>query len=99
MNHLADDAILSNSSFLETAYEVTSPAEALFNSLMIQLVNVLLDLWVPCCAPLARFLSATSSLLDGDESTALGCDTAPNLILVISSSTGAVSSTISASDN
>lgn len=44
MNHRADDAILSSSSFLDTAYEVTSPADALFNSLMIQLVRVLLDL-------------------------------------------------------
>ena len=74
MNHRADDAILSSSSFLDTAYEVTSPADALFNSLMIQLVRVLLDLCVPCCAPFARFLSATSSLLDGDESTAFGCE-------------------------
>ena len=36
-------------------------------------------------APIARFLSATSSLLLGEESTAFGWLTAPILTLVVSS--------------
>ena len=43
-DHLAEAAILSNSSFLDTAKDVTSPAEALVSSLIIQLVSVLFDL-------------------------------------------------------
>ena len=81
----ADAAIRWTSSFLETANDVTSPSLAFMISVMMHCVSERLDFFVPCCAPFARLPRATSSLLDGDESTAFGWDTAPNRILVISS--------------
>ena len=62
-----------------------SPSEALLSSDTILCVKVLVLFAVAAAHPLARFLIAVSSLLLGDESTALGWLTAPNFILVISS--------------
>ena len=75
----------SISSRFETAKEAMSPSDALLSSEMMPWVRVLVLLAVAAAQPLARFLSAVSSLLLGEESTAFGWLTAPNLILVISS--------------
>ena len=56
------------------------PSDALLSSEMMPWVSVLVLLAVAAAQPLARFLSAVSSLLLGEESTAFGWLTAPNLI-------------------
>ena len=87
----------SISSLLPIEKAATSPSAALDISLTIPWTRVLLLPAVAAVHPIAKFLSAMSNLLLGDESTAFGVLTAPCLILVISSH-GAASTIASIKD-
>ena len=83
--HRAEAAILSTSCLFPTAKELTSPSAALEISDIIPSVSDFLLFIVAEAEPMARFRRATSNLLLGEESTALGWLTAPIRTLVVSS--------------
>ena len=71
-DYLAEAATRSISSLLPMEKAATSPSAALVISLTIPWTRVLLLPAVADVQPMARFLSAMSSLLLGEESTAFG---------------------------
>ena len=84
-HHLAEAAIRSVSSRLATANDETSPSAAFITSFTMHWVRVRLLLTVALVAPVVRFLTATSTLREGETSAALGCELAPKRILVMPS--------------